>query len=517
MARRSSAAAAVAVLAMALCLMGAAQARKSAIMRTSTGRMLLANTNAGNGGNTPDICPAQPSPACASFYSTCVKITCVNLVVTVDVSGSGCKGSSYSWGACLKWGFADTRCGLMTSCTGAANGDYCETLTKVSFAIDATDTKVGIQIHDGSFTTGTNNCTLSNPLGTGCWAGSPHGTCPAMSYFTAAGIPGVDSCTPCASKDCLVETQAGDFTKPLAAANFLDTYHCIAKPSGTFLGTNPITGAQEPYPMYPPMVTSTYAGLNDYFAANTAVGASVAVACYTDDTYATVSRYLYVSRISTATDNYKCLTCKWYSVFEVKPGACKCSTDTAWAIPPKNMMEGLAATTGEQALTGSLSGVYWTARQDASKANAWGGYFRIVPPHDTTVIYTFDVCAGCGQNRVNKGFIMGQLTFAISNINGKTSYTQFVAPSLTASTTSSVLHMYQSFIAPPSLTPGQFSKFTSVSGPSTLPFTYGDSWTSTVLTGTIKSGSSSWSVPSSESSNGVYVAIHLTVGGSMCF
>ena len=126
-------------------------------------------------------------------------------------------------------------------------------------------------------------------------------------------------------------------------------------------------------------------------------------------------------------------------------------------------------------------------------------------------------CPASAQNRVSKGFIMGRLQFVLTNLNGKTSITTFVAPSLTASTTSSVLHMYQSFIAPPSLTPGQFSKFTGVVGPATTPFTYGASWASTVVTGTVKSGSSSYPVPSTEPSNGLYVAIHLTVGGSMCF
>ncbi|KAG2432513.1 hypothetical protein HXX76_008859 [Chlamydomonas incerta] len=466
MARRSSAAAAVAVLAMALCLMGAAQARKASIYRSANGRMLL--------GGPSVTCPTQPSTECSNFYANCAKITCSNLVVTVDVSGSGCKGGTYSWGACLKWGVGDTRCGTMTSCTGANKVDYCDTFSKVSFQIDVTDTKVGIQIHDGSFTTGSNT-------------------------------------------DCLVENTVGDFSKPLTAQNFLTTYNCLAKPNGVFSAVNPITGQTQDFTLYPPMITTTYAGLNNYFAAATSTGAAVAVACYTDTSYTTVSNYLYVSRIDTAADNYKCLTCKWFAVYSVTPGACKCSTDTAWAIPPKAMMEALPVATGEQALSGALSGVYWNARADASKANAWGGYFRIVPPHDTSVIYEFDVCAGCGQNRVSKGFIMGRIQFAISNTNGKTSVTTFAAPSLTASTTSSVLHMYQSFIAPPSLTPGQFSKFTGVVGPATTPFTYGASWSSTVLTGTIKSGSSTYSVPSTESGSGLYLAIHLTVGGSMCF
>ena len=154
-----------------------------------------------------------------------------------------------------------------------------------------------------------------------------------MSYFTAAGIPSVDSCTPCTSKDCLVESSAGDFAKPLTAQNFLNTYNCLAKPNGVFSGTNPVTGQPQDYTLYSPMVTSTYPGLNSFFSATTSTGAAVAVACYTDTTYTTVANYLYVSRVNTAADNFKCLTCKWFAVYSVNPSACKCSTDTAWAIP----------------------------------------------------------------------------------------------------------------------------------------------------------------------------------------
>eukprot|EP00198_Chlamydomonas_reinhardtii_P005234 XP_001694570.1 predicted protein [Chlamydomonas reinhardtii] len=180
MARRSSATAAVAVLAMTiLCLMGAAQARKTAaVFRSSTGRMLLGNTV---------ICPAQPSSDCSAFYSSCASITCTNLVVTIDVTGSGCKGGSYSWGACLKWGLGDTRCGLMTSCAGTNKGDYCDGFTKVSFAIDQSDTKVGIQIHDGTFTTGTNNCTTTNPLGTAAAGLAPTSARPATVRSPGVG------------------------------------------------------------------------------------------------------------------------------------------------------------------------------------------------------------------------------------------------------------------------------------------------------------------------------------------
>ena len=63
-------------------------------------------------------------------------------------------------------------------------------------------------------------------------------------------------------------------------------------------------------------------------------------------------------------------------------------------------MESLSSTAGtEQQIPAPVGSVFWNARQDASKANAWGGYFRIVPPHDVSAIYEFDVCAGCGQVR----------------------------------------------------------------------------------------------------------------------
>ena len=92
----------------------------------------------------------------------------------------------------------------------------------------------------------------------------------------------------------------------------------------------------------------------------------------------------------------------------------------------------------------------------------------------------------CLQNRVSAGFIMARLKFQITSANGQTSVTTFLAPSLTyptytpsptASTTSSVLHMYQSFIAPPTLTPGQMTK--SAETTFSLPITYGNSWTVT--------------------------------------
>ncbi|KAG2429031.1 hypothetical protein HXX76_011273 [Chlamydomonas incerta] len=247
-----------------------------------------------------------------------------------------------------------------------------------------------------------------------------------------------------------------------------------------------------------------------------------------DTTYTTISYYIFINHIGTPGDNFACPTCDFYNVFKVTPGVCRCSTDTAWAVPVASIFQGLAVGTGESpALAAPYppNSVYWTARADASKANAWGGYFRFAPPpHGTSVEYPMDVCAGCGQNRISAGFILARLNFRITSSNGVTSVTSFLAPSATAKGNSSVLHMYQSFIAPPTLTPGQFAKFTETSATSTLPVTpvalpiqYGSSWSVTnVLTGSIKTSSGTYTVPTTETPNGLYVAIHLTVGGSFC-
>ncbi|KAG2422830.1 hypothetical protein HXX76_011645 [Chlamydomonas incerta] len=335
--------------------------------------------------------------------------------------------------------------------------------------------------------------------------------------MTAVGIP-ADSCSPCVPLDCLKESFDGQFNIPGAANNVLTVSGCNAKPQ--VVGAVPL--------VFSTTTGSSFATVNAFLASST-TGQSVGVACYPpgDTTYTTISYYIFINHVATPSDNFACTTCDFYNVFKVTVGTCRCSSDTAWAVPLAPIFQNLVVGTGENALPSPYpAGVYWTARADASKANAWGGYFRIaLPPHSTSVEYPMDVCAGCGQNRISAGFILARLIFRITNTGGWTSVTSFLAPSttfptytpsLTAKGNSSVLHMYQSFIAPPTLTPGQFQKFTDVSAV-TLPIVYGNTWSVTnVLTGSIKTSSGTYSVPAAETSSGLYVAIHLTVGGSFC-
>eukprot|EP00198_Chlamydomonas_reinhardtii_P011799 XP_001701136.1 predicted protein [Chlamydomonas reinhardtii] len=419
-------------------------------------------------------CPGGQSTFCQNIFAKCISITCSGYQITVaTTSASGCK-SAYSWFGCVKNGGGNS-CGSQPSKSDNAAS---------RFTMEASTAKM-----------------------------------------TAVGIP-ANPCTPCTPESsCLKESIDGQFTIPGSANNVLTVYNCNAKPQ--------VAGAV-------PLVFSTTSGssfptLNAYLASSV-VGQAAAVACYaaTDLTWTgPIVNYLYLAHVATPSDNYACLTCDFYNlakarnkVIHVTPSACVCSTDTAWAIPLKPVMEGLVVGTGEQQLGAPYpAGVYWTARSDATKANAWGGYFRITPIPHTSYVYEFDVCAGCGQNRVSAGFIMARLKFQITSANGQTSVTTFLAPSLTyptytpsptASTTSSVLHMYQSFIAPPTLTPGQMTK--SAETTFSLPITYGNSWTVTkVNTGTVKFGSTNANVPATETANGLYVAIHLTVGGQFCY
>ncbi|KAG2428276.1 hypothetical protein HXX76_010426 [Chlamydomonas incerta] len=333
--------------------------------------------------------------------------------------------------------------------------------------------------------------------------------------MTAVGIP-ADACSPCTPLDCLKESFDSQFNIPGAANNVLTVYGCTANPQ--VAGATPL--------VYPTTSGSSFSTLNT-FLSSSAPGQSVGIACYPDTTYTSPAYYLFIAHIATPGDNFACPTCDFYNLFKVTPGACRCSNDTAWAVPLAPVFQNLIVGTGENVLPSPYpAGVYWTARADANKVNAWGGYFRIAPPpHNTSVQYPMDVCAGCGQNRISAGFIIARLFFRITNAFGFTSVTSFLAPSTTyptytpsptAKVNSSVLQIYQSFIAPPSLTPGQFQKFTDSAF--TLPVTYGSTFAVTnVITGSVKAGSGTYTVPSNETSSGLYVAIHFTVGGSFCY
>ncbi|KAG2453213.1 hypothetical protein HYH02_002536 [Chlamydomonas schloesseri] len=425
----------------------------------------------------------------------------------------GC--STYSWAACVKNN--EAVCGTLLSGPGGCvvSQGYCNSPAPGSPLVYQLDpgttpgTVVGIQLHDGSFKDqGTSVCSITVP--------NPPPTDPDGCF---AGSGGPNSCQ---------EKSLGEATPPKFAENVLTTYGCIANPSGSITYTVNLPGggtASVTANLFTLMKTTPYTLLSDYFAANTALGAVAAVTCYTDTTYTTVSNYLLFQRAQTPTDNYACLQCKTYQVFTVG-AACRCiSGETAWAIPLAPIMANLQQGTGENVLPWPYPPtVTWTARADSTKANAWGGYFRITPaPHDTSVSYFFDVCAGCGLNRVEKGAVVAQLEFRITDVNGKTSITKYLKPtSGVAKVNSSVLHMYQSFVAPPTLTPGQFQRFTDTTF--TLPITEGSSWTVTrVITGAIKIGQNTTNVPANEVTGdytnpkaGLFVAIHFSVSGSYC-
>ncbi|KAG2426484.1 hypothetical protein HXX76_011713 [Chlamydomonas incerta] len=560
MGRQTLSASALAVVATLLALSAAtANARKTGA--TFAKRQLL-------GVVSTDVCPAQqPSNYCNYFFDNCATLTCSGNVVTLTLfnQGSGsntgaCKDSGpYSWAACLKAGGTGAACGSQTSaqCSGTStfkspNGYYCNDAQTTSWTVADGTTQVGVQVHDGWFGSdhtastpsypltspldgfGTSTCPLTNN-DNGCYAGNNGCT---VCVMTGTGIPNAD-CSPCSViSSCFTEKPAGSFQNGGTALSFLTTSGCTyVKTDGTYTQVDPVLGTLTFF-KYPTTggASSTYPYLNQYFAAATSVGAAVSVACYTDASLTTVAKYVMVQRVATAGDNYDCLTCKWYSRFTITVPAgsagagtnCRCSTDTAWAFPLKSTLNSFTAT--QKTLLDNIplgspypsNSVYWYTRQDVG--NAWGGFFRFAPVSgkvSTSTVYTFDMCAGCAFNQIgDKGFIMGRLTFNFTTTNGTTSSMMFWTPSVGATTASSVLQVYQSYLSPPTFSPGQFNKFDTISAVTT-PFTYGTSWRVTsMVTGTAVSvNTGTFNVPSTMTTNtpnGVYVAVHMTVNGYYC-
>ncbi|KAG2435978.1 hypothetical protein HYH02_011691 [Chlamydomonas schloesseri] len=348
--------------------------------------------------------------------------------------------------------------------------------------------------------------------------------CNTNAVLNGAGIL-TGKCSSCAVRACVKEGFVGEFSSPRYAHNdFLNLYGCIAKPSGTVEVTVPNT-LTTTVPVYPPIKTSTYSTLDAFFSANPATGTGVGMACYTDTTYNRIAFYLYIQKENTPSDNYACPTCKYYSVNQVS--SCWCDDENAWAIPIASVMESLpASSTAEQILTSGYPGgaqVFWNPRTVDNDRKAWGGFFRILPAasgnHDTSIEYTFDICAGCGQNRVGNGFIFGRIKFQITHIKGSTSISTFLAPAdaPNAIGRSSELHMFQSFRAPMSLSPSQFETYTVTSAvPDT--FSYGQTWTvNKVNTGKFKANGDEITVPPYDPTKGLYVALHLKVSsGGFC-
>ncbi|KAG2444044.1 hypothetical protein HYH02_009242 [Chlamydomonas schloesseri] len=235
---------------------------------------------------------------------------------------------------------------------------------------------------------------------------------------------------------------------------------------------------------------------------------------------------MYIQKENTPADDYACPTCKHYTVNQVS--SCWCEDESAWAFPNAAGMQSVTmGSTAEQNVTSGYPGaqVFWNSRTEESNRRAWGGFFRILPAasgnHDTSIEYTFDLCAGCGQNRVgNGGFIFGRIKFQITQNKGSTSISTFVAPAdaLNAIGVASELHVFQSFRAPVSMSPGQFQRYTVTSAvPAT--FTYGQTWTvNRVNTGPLgKVNGVDVTVPPYDPTKGLYVAFHMKVSsGGFC-
>ncbi|KAG2449152.1 hypothetical protein HYH02_005899 [Chlamydomonas schloesseri] len=347
--------------------------------------------------------------------------------------------------------------------------------------------------------------------------------------LVAAGVQNVACSTCVPSSTCFQESSSMQFeTQPVGTVNgfFAAVGGCIAKPTGTYNFTNPATGVTVTnIPLY---LTTDGTALQDYLA-NSTVGTKKALVCFTNTSYSVVDKYVYVSHIPTDPLNFACPNCTWYNVFTIsKPPNCICRYDTAWAFPLKPVLtswtSSQAQSTSEIALPSTYypgSPVYWTARADTS---AWGGFFRFQPAASnpnrvsTTTTYAFDMCAGCAQNSIGKGYIMGKVNFTFTSVNGSTSTSLFFAPSPGATTTSSALQVYQSYIAPPTFNPGQFQLFDSYTT-ITAPFTYGFPFAVTKInTGNITVGANALlgTVPNAMTANGVYLAIHMNVNGAYC-
>ncbi|KAG2453811.1 hypothetical protein HYH02_002018 [Chlamydomonas schloesseri] len=498
MARQFAATAVVALV--ALLALTAVDARKS-------GRHLLQAQ-----GSQPGECPGYDASKCAAVLRDCFTYTCTpgtggNVTITVAANYSAkatnpvCKNSgTYSWAACVD---PDTNvyrspCGSLTSCTGqgsSGQNDYCNEFATASWNVRISDGSVGIQIHDGQFSFGYDKCTatsntaLANP--TRCYAGT---NCDTMQELE--GIPG--SCNlPCTALDCFVEsTNSTKFEKDANTADtFLTLYNCPnvkTDPTRAYQAYDerPLVRAVRTFPCYE---TNDGGCLHNFLATGVSAGAganATAITCYNSSSLQFVDKYIYIEAIPTATDNFACLNCSWFRVYSIAGSPapkCRCSEDTAWAFPLKSTLNALTA--AQKQMTDNIplgapypsNSVFWYPRKE--NGNAWGGFFRFAVPTSggtagrvsTTTTYSFDLCAGCAFNSIDKGFIMGRVNFTFTSVNGSTSSMVFWTPSVGASTTSGALQVYQSYAPVPVFAPGQFAAFDTYTTPAT-PFGYGATW-----------------------------------------
>ncbi|KAG2440471.1 hypothetical protein HYH02_010351 [Chlamydomonas schloesseri] len=112
--------------------------------------------------------------------------------------------------------------------------------------------------------------------------------------------------------------------------------------------------------------------------------------------------------------------------------------------------------------------VFWNARQ---YGGAWGGWFRILPPTiSTTATLNLGICAGCGQNVVDKGYYFGDgfsITFTNASTFNSSMSTLKVKPLSNAVASIVNMQVYLAFMAPPDLNPGGFKTFTDYGPPVT--------------------------------------------------
>ncbi|KAG2446204.1 hypothetical protein HXX76_000797 [Chlamydomonas incerta] len=199
------------------------------------------------------------------------------------------------------------------------------------------------------------------------------------------------------------------------------------------------------------------------------------------------------------------------------PPGCYCG-DTAWGFPKVDQFTNAAQTTEQQLVitdAGYSGKVFWTPRQ---VGGAWGGWFRITTPDSGAGALNLGICAGCGQNVAGKGYYFGTgFSISFTSFSAGTSTIQ-IKPLPSTGTIASVVNMqvFLSFIAPPDLNPGGFKTFTDY-GPAVTPTspltTFPANFFANVKPGvTYKVGSSTFTVPTSITASGLYLALHLDVG-----
>ncbi|KAG2444251.1 hypothetical protein HXX76_001008 [Chlamydomonas incerta] len=484
---------------------------------------------------------------CATL-STCIKAVCTTSdgvsTTTVALDFSGCKGSSISWFCCSTAATGVPGGCSITGCNGGplpASG-YCDTVLTSTVTVTYGATSVNLQVHDGQISGNTDCSTQPHCGGCGgsCGAGvcsgvsvpiigleactakppspqppspappspKPPSFCPTAAQLSTAGFPSCGvTCTLTGAATCLVEPSANAFDTSSTWRSVLATlYSCNVKPTNTvYLAFDGVTNL-------------------DTFWANAVQGSTVGISCY-DSTLTTVTSYLVVSVLPTP-DNYCGLSCGYFSVAPVAytPGACKCTGDTAWGFPTKAQFGTYYGSTVTSEIklavtdAGFTDKVYWTPRQQTT--NAWGGFFRILPPTTSGATLTLGICAGCGLNKIDKGYSFGN-GFTVTFTNFAEGNSTIVVQGLPAGASAVVTNaqVYQQFIAPPTFAPGQFKTFTAYSGtpvPTGTPLTsYPATFTASaldILTYTDSKTGITYTIPTTATANGVYLALHLDVG-----